>query len=574
MLRLHLVNIYDKILDQTPGLRSDSMLTYRDGAADGAIETTMPHQELETTQNQSKWYVIASKGNVVVRVLSGMTLGETAAGELSFKPSDAQFELNIDDDGSLLVSAIRGNGSDSSAQSPAHHERLVRGSRAEIALPHHNLQLNTEFLGFTRTKDTVRIRESAEPVAAGRHTANATSPRRVEPALAPQTEPVRNHYGLPQIERAPRGPAAAPKTLADLMEKDLRPKPNARRGRRSMLATVGVFLVIVSIVSFLQIRDRSEKTNVPKSVDDAAMESWTPVSSTDTSDNSSAESSVGVSVEQVPEPPRSSESATSIFTPIPIEDATSGPVSQQQPATLQTRESVEPVDLAEEPVKRGTAIGSQPTEPAAAVARRAPAPVRESSAQLARERDLLAAELALVKGRLVTPRETSAFALFSRVLQRYPDSAEAQLGLQAVREKLINRTFAQLAEGAWIDAAATLEAAAEAGADPQLVMDLRNEVDYRLKLAEAEAGRFETLYPSERLVVISREVPALRRGSVEVEFTVTGQGDVRDIEILGNPPRRSANAVRRAVADWRFEPVLESGRPLPVRTRMSVGEGS
>jgi TonB family protein len=200
--------------------------------------------------------------------------------------------------------------------------------------------------------------------------------------------------------------------------------------------------------------------------------------------------------------------------------------------------------------------------------------MRESSAQLARERDLLAAELALVRDQLIAPRETSAFALFSRVLQRYPDSPEAQLGLQAVREKLINRTFAQLAEGAWIDAAATLEAAEEAGADPQLVIDLRNEVDYRLQLAEAEAGRFETLYPSEQLVVISREVPALRRGSVEVEFTVTGQGDVRDIEILGNPPRRSANAVRRAVADWRFEPVLESGRPLPVRTRMSVGEGS
>jgi TonB family protein len=555
------------------------MLTYRDGAADGAIETTMPHQELETTQNQSKWYVIASQGNVVVRVLSGMTLGETAAGELSFKPSDAQFELNIDDDGSLLVSAIRGDGSDSSAQSPAHHERLVRGSRAEIALPHHNLQLNTEFLGFTRTKDTVRIRESADPVAAGRHTsADIPSPGTMEPALAPPAPQVRNHYGLPQIQRVPRGPTPAPKTLADRADKDQRPEPDARRRGRPVLATAVILLVTVSIVSLLQMRDRSEQTNALKSVDDAAMEAAmkasSPVSSTDTKVNSSAESSVGVSVEQVPEPPAASDSATPIFTPIPIEDAMSWPASEQQPATAQTNESVEPVDLAEEPVKRGTAIGSQPTEPAAAVARRAPAPMRESSAQLARERDLLAAELALVRDQLIAPRETSAFALFSRVLQRYPDSPEAQLGLQAVREKLINRTFAQLAEGAWIDAAATLEAAEEAGADPQLVIDLRNEVDYRLQLAEAEAGRFETLYPSEQLVVISREVPALRRGSVEVEFTVTGQGDVRDIEILGNPPRRSANAVRRAVADWRFEPVLESGRPLPVRTRMSVGEGS
>jgi TonB family protein len=138
---------------------------------------------------------------------------------------------------------------------------------------------------------------------------------------------------------------------------------------------------------------------------------------------------------------------------------------------------------------------------------------------------------------------------------------------------LINRALAQLAGDALDDARDSLQAAEDAGANPLLVADLRREVDSRQRLISTRAGRFEELYPIDQLVAISQEPPLVPRNaptgaelSVEVRFTVSERGDVQDIELLGNPPENLAQAVQRAVRDWRFEPVLYDGQPMPVRS--------
>ena len=69
----------------------------------------MPRTEIGTTAwltGTSQWYLIALDGDMVLRVRPGMPLGETAAGELSFDPSCAQLELDIADDGDLMLSAV------------------------------------------------------------------------------------------------------------------------------------------------------------------------------------------------------------------------------------------------------------------------------------------------------------------------------------------------------------------------------------------------------------------------------------------------------------------------------------
>jgi hypothetical protein len=71
------------------------------------------------------------------------------------------------------------------------------------------------------------------------------------------------------------------------------------------------------------------------------------------------------------------------------------------------------------------------------------------------------------------------FALRIRVLTQDPGSPEATSGLQSVREELINRALAQLAGGELDDARRTLQSAADAGVDLELIADLRNEVDSR-----------------------------------------------------------------------------------------------
>jgi len=112
---------------------------------------------------------------------------------------------------------------------------------------------------------------------------------------------------------------------------------------------------------------------------------------------------------------------------------------------------------------------------------------RTESVELARRRALFAADQALAQGRLTTPPETNAYALYNRVLALDPGSAEATRGLQSVRQGLINRAMAQLASGALGDARVSLQAAAEVGADGMLVAHLRDEVDYRQRLVDAQA---------------------------------------------------------------------------------------
>ncbi len=98
---------------------------------------------------------------------------------------------------------------------------------------------------------------------------------------------------------------------------------------------------------------------------------------------------------------------------------------------------------------------------------------------------LLAANQALADGRLTTPPETSAYTLFNQVLKLEPGSEEAARGLKSVRDGLINRTLAELAGNALNDARRSLQAASEMGADPMLVANLQDEIDYQQRVSSS-----------------------------------------------------------------------------------------
>jgi protein TonB len=83
------------------------------------------------------------------------------------------------------------------------------------------------------------------------------------------------------------------------------------------------------------------------------------------------------------------------------------------------------------------------------------------------------------------------------------------------------------------------------------------------------------LVAASELVKVTTEEPtyparALRNGIegwVEVEFTVTGAGDVRDMVITGSQPSGVfEDAAKDALANWRFAPHLENGQPVPLRS--------
>lgn len=60
-------------------------------------------------------------------------------------------------------------------------------------------------------------------------------------------------------------------------------------------------------------------------------------------------------------------------------------------------------------------------------------------------------------------------------------------------------------------------------------------------------------------------------GSVEMQFTVNAEGHVQDVTVLNSEPRDIFDAAAVAsVKEWRFNPALQDGEPVPVETRQTI----
>jgi periplasmic protein TonB len=61
------------------------------------------------------------------------------------------------------------------------------------------------------------------------------------------------------------------------------------------------------------------------------------------------------------------------------------------------------------------------------------------------------------------------------------------------------------------------------------------------------------------------------RGWVELEFTITASGTVRDIDVVAAEPRGVFDAAAsEAVAGWRYKPRLVNGQPVAQRSRVTL----
>jgi len=60
-------------------------------------------------------------------------------------------------------------------------------------------------------------------------------------------------------------------------------------------------------------------------------------------------------------------------------------------------------------------------------------------------------------------------------------------------------------------------------------------------------------------------------GWVELDFTVSVTGQVQDLAVhAASPPGTFELAALRAVAQWRYAPVLRDAKPTPVRSRVRI----
>ena len=198
---------------------------------------------------------------------------------------------------------------------------------------------------------------------------------------------------------------------------------------------------------------------------------------------------------------------------------------------------------------------------------------KRSADERSAQSDLIAASEALQADRLMPPATPNAFDLFSAALAREPQSVVAQQGLALVRDALLDRVGSLIAGGSLEQAATMLIQAKVAGSDDARLTRLQRELAYQSRLQDARAGRFDRLYAVSELKVAKQVAPTYPRsarsngmqGWVELEFTVTEQGDVRDAKARDSSASIFEGAAISAINRWRFAPVIEDGRPVPVR---------
>lgn len=530
----------------------------------------------QTVQGAGHWYLIARHGDRVTRLRPRASLGETESGELSFERSFAQLELDIADDGGLVISTLGDHEIESAGGSRRHYERLVRDRGAEIRLAHNVLLLDVDFV-----EESQEQRPSAEPArpprAAARSTADLLAQRlppfpavsvgtstQVEPAplVAPiahvpevrvpteqmpseqvSTEQVpTEQVPIEQVltEQVPTEQIVAPATQTPAPV-----APNlsvARRQRRTLqprLAALAAVAVIAVTLTWLASRDGDAPESSPTVADRAERTPPAPapvarVKTEQTSPTASVRADPAPTAPTVAKsppviPPRTSTNARLARTTDQPPPATAAPtaVPKKAPTVASAPPAAEPakaqlavapreqvptpaptpapiVAVAPDPKVVANPSAAPPSSPVSAVQTpvvstktpdvRAPSVTSpaaqngESSEKQAQEMvrtTLLAANQALADGRLTAPTQTSAYTLFSEVLKLEPGSQEAANGLKSVREALINRTLAELAGRSLNDARKSLQAASEMGADPMLVANLQDEIDYQQRMSSS-----------------------------------------------------------------------------------------
>jgi len=169
-----------------------------------------------------------------------------------------------------------------------------------------------------------------------------------------------------------------------------------------------------------------------------------------------------------------------------------------------------------------------------------------------------------------SPTGVGALDHYRSVLLKDPSSVAAQKGIQILLEGLLDSAWQAAARDDLERATRFNDYAAAAGASEEMLNDLSLELAFLDKRDRARAGVFDAVSPIRALTVKRQTEPTLPRGvssgSIELLFTVDEGGSVQDVQVVSVSNEALIDSAISAVRRWRFEPKLERGRPIPVRT--------
>jgi TonB family protein len=211
------------------------------------------------------------------------------------------------------------------------------------------------------------------------------------------------------------------------------------------------------------------------------------------------------------------------------------------------------------------------------------------------------AEERIKEGRLIDPETDSALFYVHEAIGIDPDGNAVQAAKQTLAAALLAAARADL-EHRDFDHCARLLAGADGIASAANVENARQLLDAARRQADADAreqilkaGRERSEEPPAvaappqnplpdivsaadlvRVKSVKAVYPAQAEagqieGWVELDFTVTETGEVKDIAVHGaNPPRVFEAAAINALSQWRYKPVLKDGKPVALRSRIRI----
>jgi TonB family protein len=181
----------------------------------------------------------------------------------------------------------------------------------------------------------------------------------------------------------------------------------------------------------------------------------------------------------------------------------------------------------------------------------------------------------LLQDRLIEPANDNAKYFYLTLKQLDPGNAALSSMLQDLGTRLASKARRALILGQVDAAKSWLDEAGAIGFTSAEVSSAQHDLDAAL----AKQNFMTNLVPANQLTLLKSVQPVYpftaqgRRleGWVDVEFTVSEAGKVKDVAVrAASTPGVFEDAALKAVAQWRYQPILRDARPAPVRTQIRI----
>jgi TonB family protein len=181
----------------------------------------------------------------------------------------------------------------------------------------------------------------------------------------------------------------------------------------------------------------------------------------------------------------------------------------------------------------------------------------------------------LLQDRLIEPANDNAKYFYLTLKQLEPGNPALTSMLQDLGTRLTTKARRALILGQLDAAKSWLDEVGSIGFNSAEVSSVQHDLDG----AVAQQNFMTTLIPASQLTPLKTVQPAYPmkamngkiEGWVDVEFTVAETGKLKDVSVRATSnPGVFDDAAVKAVAQWRYKPVLRDAKPVPVRSQIRV----